>query len=230
MTDIVIPLGSGSIYKNFEIRIALRSIEKNISNVGQIFIIGKCPDFLQNVIHIHADDIHKIPDRNMWDKLMLVVNDDRIGEEFLYMHDDHYILKPFTLPQFPYFYSSTITEYNKQRIPDGYGKRSRNTEAYLVANNLPLLYYDIHYPMMMTKTAIKESDPDWKNPDGYVIKSLIGNRINHPNKEKVTDYKINGRPPEHAKVCSSYPHMRASCKRFLLETFPEMSRFEKTDI
>ena len=50
--DIVIPLGTGSRWQNNELRFALRSIEKYLTGYDKIFIIGECPSYLQNIIHI----------------------------------------------------------------------------------------------------------------------------------------------------------------------------------
>ena len=51
-----VPAAHGS---NNELRISLRSVEKNLTGVGKIFVIGENPGFLsEKVIHIyHPDEI-----------------------------------------------------------------------------------------------------------------------------------------------------------------------------
>lgn len=76
MTDILIPLGTGSRHQDFELRMCLRSIEKHLTGYGNIFIVGDKPDWIQNVIHIPAKDNPNNWNRarNIYDKIMTGIN------------------------------------------------------------------------------------------------------------------------------------------------------------
>ena len=49
MIDVVIPLGTGSRWQDNELRYCLRSIEKNLSGVNEVVIVGEKPKWLTNV-------------------------------------------------------------------------------------------------------------------------------------------------------------------------------------
>jgi hypothetical protein len=209
--DIVYPLGKGSLYNNFELRMSLRSLEKHLANMGEVWIIGEKPEWLQNVHHIHKHDINTVPDRNMMEKLKVACETPEISEEFLMVHDDHYLLADFDANTFPYFYSEDLKEYVAKRFDQGYGQRAKNSLQHLTEKGLPTL------PWATTR-------------QGFIIKSVYSNSTGViPTLEK--DYKINSHPlHSNVKVMSSFPHMRAAVTRFLMETFPTKSRYESSGI
>jgi len=107
MIDLVYTIkANDSTWEDNELRYSLRSIEKYLSGVGQVFIIGDCPDFLTNVIHIPATDEEnrEWKDRNIYRKLLIACNDVRISENFLFVNDDHYLTQPFEAGKFPFYY------------------------------------------------------------------------------------------------------------------------------
>jgi hypothetical protein len=231
--DIVYPLGKGSLYNNFELRMSLRSLEKHLANMGEVWIIGEKPEWLQNVHHIHKHDINTVPDRNMMEKLKVACETPEISEEFLMVHDDHYLLADFDANTFPYFYSEDLKEYVAKRFDQGYGQRAKNSLQHLTEKGLPTLHYDIHYPIRYNKQKFLEVIPTlpWATTrQGFIIKSVYSNSTGViPTLEK--DYKINSHPlHSNVKVMSSFPHMRAAVTRFLMETFPTKSRYESSGI
>ena len=76
LTDILIPLGTGSRHQDFELRMCLRSIEKHLKGVGNIFIVGEKPNWVHNVIHIPFKDNPNNWNRarNIYDKIMAGIN------------------------------------------------------------------------------------------------------------------------------------------------------------
>ena len=76
MTDILIPLGTGSRHDNLELRYCLRSIEKHLKGVGNIFIVGEKPEWIKNVIHIPFKDNPNNWNRarNIYDKILAGIN------------------------------------------------------------------------------------------------------------------------------------------------------------
>lgn len=229
MTAVYV-LGTGSHYHNFELRMSLRSIEKNLSGIDQVYIIGECPEWA-NVNHIYYPDKLGVPsDYNIMKKITRACEEPGISDNFLFINDDHYIMKPFVAAEFPYFYEVSLEKYLARRAHDTYALRAKNTCKYLQSKNLPTKHFDIHYPIIYNKSLFLEhvtGAVDWERKC-YVIKSMYANTLKIEGTEAV-DYKI-GRslPPQDVKVFSSTPRFRHNVQRYLLENFKKPSRFEKT--
>jgi hypothetical protein len=171
MVDIIIPLNNRSTQKNLELRYCLRSIEKYLSGVGDIFIVGYCPDWVQNVIHIPFDEDsrNRFRDRNIMSKMMIVCNDERVSDDFLMVHDDHFLLADYEAGEFPYYHCGHMVPGQGQ-----YGETKRNTEHLLcVLSGIPILNYDAHCPILFNKGKfLKVSQADWSKWYGYCLKTL----------------------------------------------------------
>jgi hypothetical protein len=227
---IVYPLGNGSILKNFELRMSLRSIEKNLSGFTDVAIVGDFPAWGHNLYHIQAMDPYKIGDQNIMYKLSLACKDEKVSDPFLYFNDDHYLLTQFDAPTFPNLYHSTLEKYFKLRGPDVYGKRAESTLKHLQEKNLPTKFFDIHTPILIHKQAFIQNvvNAPWDRTS-FLAKSLYANSLSLEGIEEL-DCKLAQPPQVKAKVFSSFPHMKASVTRFLVEQFPKMSNFEKYSI
>lgn len=224
---LVYPLKpAGSKHDNMELRYSLRAIEKNLSGFDRVFISTEVlPDWLTNVVHLPVkDEKNVVPDWNIMNK---VSKADGLSDDFLFMNDDHFILKPFDATSFPYFHGGSLETYVKKRGLDGYGRRANNTLKHLKKNNLPLKYFDIHYPIIYNREKFKRYvvDLPW-DEDGYIIKSLYANAEKIDGVE-VKDNKVNHLPDTRSIVYSSHVHIKISIQRFLWDTFPKPSRFEK---
>lgn len=229
MIDIVYTLGNGSTWNDNEIRYSLRSVQKHLSGFGRVYIVGKLPDFLTNVIHIPVDDERKgIADTNIMRKLKIACENPNISETFLFMNDDHYLLKPFEADKFPYYYSGTISQYIRTRGADSYGRRSMATKNSLEDRSLPTKYFDIHYPILYNKKAfLKDVVGQYQQayPDGMILKSLYANAQRIEGVE-IEDCK-KPFPLVHKLPCfSTFPRVNAGTYRFLNDQFPDKSRFE----
>lgn len=229
MTDLVYVLGKGSLWNNNELRYSLRSVEKHLSGVGRVFIVGECPPFLTNVTHIKASDDKKaIPDTNIMHKIWMACSNPEISETFLFLNDDHYLLQDFEADKFPYYYHKTIVEYVKKRGHDGYGKRCENTQKSLENRNKSTKYFDLHYPILYSKTAfIKHvvNAYDHSKKDGMILKSLYANGLQIEGTE-IQDCKIPHLLLKDLPCYSTYPTVSAGAQKFLKEMFPNKSRFE----
>lgn len=171
-TSIVIPLatgGFGSRHNDVELRYCLRSVEKHLKKYGDVFIIGHKPAWLQNVIHIPATDDDKTywKERNIFRKVLLACQDERVSENFLFMNDDHFLLRDFTACDFPYYAEGWISNHLRH---DQYGNTIRNTIA-VVGNKA--CYYDIHCPIIYNKGAFQRlAELNWDTRYGYAIKTV----------------------------------------------------------
>lgn len=226
MIPVMYPLGTGSKLNNWELRMSLRSVEKHLSNYGEVIIVGEKPDWIQNVNHISYPDESKIPDYNIMKKTERAFQE---VEKLLFFNDDHYLLEDFDAESFPSFYSDTLDNYVKRRGLDGYGKRARNTLEHLKNKHLPTKFFDIHTPIIYERDPFFEnvvSSPWEKSKEGFVIKSLYANALKIEGIEE-KDCKSIAAPRIPVKVYSSNSHVRASVQRFLLETFPKKSKYER---
>lgn len=228
--DIIYPLGTGSLAKNFELRMSLRSVEKYLSGFNNVYIIGEYPEWLQGAIHIPFTEGSTVPDFNIMQKISKACELPEVSDDFLFMNDDHYILSPFDIKTFPYYCMGTLEAEYRTR-PDGYGRRARSSMDYLKEKGLPTKHFDIHYPIIYNKSLFLKyvtNGPDWEKGK-FIIKSLYANSLKIEG-EETKDFKRNELPGPGAKVFSTQPHIRANVQRFLLEQFREESRFEKIGI
>lgn len=228
MIDVFYPLKhGGSKHNNLELRYSLRAIEKNLSGFDRVFISTEVlPDWLTNVYHLQVKDNPKaVPDWNMMNK---VYHAEGISETFLFMNDDHFIMKPYQVDTFPNYYYSTLDIYCRKRGKDGYGYRARNTMDWLNKQGLKLLHFDIHYPILYNLKAFRDvmDQVPWATEKkGFIVKSLYGNAMKlhgtytHDNKT--------GKIEPALPVFSTYPHIKQSLINYLQQCFPKPSRFEK---
>lgn len=224
MIDIVYPLGIGSRWNNNELRYSLRSVEKNLTAVRKVFLIGQNPEWIKNVVHIPYPDDKNVPDENIRYKILAACDDKRISNDFLFMNDDHYILKQFQADKFPFYYADLFKTYFKRG--DQYGIRCRNSYRYLIDNNYSTKFYDIHYPIIYNKSKFRQIFSNLKPKySGYVLKSLYGNMTN-PISTKIVDCKFDGIPKETMPCFSTLPTVSPKVAEFLKTTFPNKSKYE----
>jgi hypothetical protein len=187
MTDIVIPLNNRSTQKNQELRYCLRSIEKHLSGVGNVFVVGDCPQWLTGVIHIpfSEDPRNRYRDRNIMNKMSVACIDHRVSKNFLMVHDDHFLLADYDALAFPYYHMGPMNEGHGQ-----YGETKKNTKGLLsfidTFNN-----YDCHCPIVFNKQMFMRSVAvaDWSKCYGYCLKTLYC-VMNGISGEHIADKKI----------------------------------------
>lgn len=222
---VLYPLGTGSRYGNFELRMSLRSIEKNLSGFTNVVLIGEKPPWIHNITHVGFKDTSRIADQNICRKILRACECEEVTEDFLFFNDDHFLLHPFTI-DFPYFYNDTLEKYVKKKSGSEYAKRARNTLDYLINRELPIKHFDIHTPIIYNKSHCKAifSALPWTS-SGYILKSVYANslRIEGVN---VQDHKNNHIPNKSVQVWSTMPGIRKDVIRWIQGIFPKPSRFE----
>lgn len=237
MTSIVIPLGTGSKWGDKELRYTLRSVEKHLSGYGEVFIIGECPAWLQNVIHIPATDGDKTyeKERNIFNKIMIACADERVTDDFLFMNDDHFLLQDYSAYKFPYYAHGFLSDYLSRQ--DQYQNTLKNTLEHFGDH----LYFDIHCPIVYNKSAFRVINELWTWPDkwGYCIKTLYCLFIAGANglkAECVPDLKISDAFPSSKikELIASRPWFSMNNRAreggmlaVLQELYPNKSKFEK---
>lgn len=184
MTDIVYLLGGGSLWKNNEMRYSLRSVEKHLKNVGNVFSIGHCPDLTKGITHISFPDlpnpnINKAV--NIKNKIMAAVNDERISDDFLVFSDDYFLNKDFDADAYPYFQRGTLEEGMKPLGSiDLYRRVYGNTIEVLKKHGLSTKHFNVHAPIIYNKEKAKQAFEiaDWNTQLGFMSKSLYCNFLN----------------------------------------------------
>jgi hypothetical protein len=87
--DVVYVLGRGSIWMDNEIRYSIRSFKKHFRDLRNIIIVGECPYWLRDVIHIPVQDNNAfVKDSRMLLKLAEACKDPRVSDQFIFCTDD----------------------------------------------------------------------------------------------------------------------------------------------
>lgn len=178
MSDVLYILGRGSKHEDMELRLSLRSLEANCKDADRLFIVGNCPRWVEEVVHIPMEDTY-VAEVNAFLKILRACETD-ISNDFLLMNDDFFMLQPFSAKDYPYF----CRGYLEDRISDDpYGKSIENTCDFLQEHGKPRpLDFDVHCPMRINKGAfllLKDTAEKVKNDDtGLLCRSLYGNIFN----------------------------------------------------
>jgi hypothetical protein len=170
MVDIVIPLNNRSYQKNIELKYCLRSIEKHLTGVGNVFIVGHMPEWVTRCIHLpfEEDPRNRFRDRNIMLKMLEACKDDRVSDDFLMVHDDHFMLADYEAGKFPYYHMGPMNEGQGQ-----YGETKQNTKS-LLSFTESFNNYDAHCPILFNKQLFMRSVAlaDWSKWYGYCLKTL----------------------------------------------------------
>ncbi len=183
LVDMVYVIGTGSRWNNNELRFSLRSLSKNLKNVGNIFIVGDIPDFIKNCIHVPCTDIFDPAinaDGNMTHKLLTVCKRADLSENFLFMNDDFIINSPIAANKIPWLHKGDMAAQPPSYwVTQFYRHRLKRTFDELKARGMKTMQYDYHAPMLMNKhsfISVMEKF-DYASGIGYTFRSIYGNSL-----------------------------------------------------
>jgi hypothetical protein len=221
--DIVIPYIADP-HDGLELRYALRSIDKYLSGFGSLFIVGNAPKWLHNYKSIQGKDYTGRPQFSIKEKIIAACKDERVGDDFIMWHDDHYLLgECFGLS---YWYDISLS-----------GLASISTKGYkrVVEDTLSKfpdgLNYDVHCPIVFNKTQFVQT---MYHTEEQLVKSTYCNsinaagfympdcKLNFPYAYSAIRAKINDRLFFSTGVYS----LNEDMIRVLNELYPEASRWE----
>lgn len=244
--DLVYILGTGSKWKDNEIRFSLRSVEKNLLGVRKIFVIGEKPSFFTDkVIHIQYPDFLSSDnaDGNMTLKILRACEEKGLSDDFLFMNDDFIVNKRMIASEIPWMHKGNFNTrpafFWTQKL---YRFRLKKTFDILREKGYTTLQYDYHAPMLMNKKHFPEvmSEFDFQSDIGYTFRSLYGNVMQLPaepvNGRKITVYKSYSlkelRPKLENALFVGYNDkgLNPSFKWWLTENFPEKSKYESGSV
>lgn len=150
--DVVIPLSNESQFDNLELRLALRSIEQNVQNLGKIHLVTLFePNWIQNVNIIPvADTYTDNKDANLFVKILKACQDDKVSEQFFFWSDDQIVLHPIDYATLPIsFNCRSEQDFNGN---NRWSRRMINTFKYLRSKEIYLKHnYDSHVPQIFDK-------------------------------------------------------------------------------
>ena len=227
--DIVIPLGTESRWHDNELRFALRSIEKNLTGYRNVVIVGWCPPWVQNVIHIKKEDRAGKKQFSIFQKTLAAFDHPETSDSVVFWNDDHFLMVPMDVKDFRYWYEETIDEWSQKAIGNYKG-------AILNTANLKGLnrfFTDIHIPIVYQRAKFRKLlELDWSKE--YVIKTAYTmNEVG--NFEQLVDLKVNKAMPyeqwvgktKDRKWLSIGPYgVCAGLVQLLTEHFPKRSQYE----
>lgn len=150
-----------------ELKYSLRSIEQYGKNVGRVFVVGYCPEWLSSeVIKIPCEDywqednISQIKkNQNIARKILYTIEHSDIGEEFLVSMDDHFYVRKVDFDNYPYYISTNVCGGNlpKYKISKNqYQQFLCDCRKYLENKGLPTLYFTLHRNMHISRKAVEE--------------------------------------------------------------------------
>lgn len=230
--DIVIPLGTESRWNDNELRFALRSIEMNLTGYRNVIIVGWCPPWVQNVIHIKKDDRAGKKQFSIFQKTLAAFDHPETTDSIVFWNDDHFLMGLMDVKQFRFWYEGTIDDWANKAI--GNYKNAINNTANLRGHNR--YFTDIHTPIIYQKAKFKRLlELDWSKE--YVIKTAYTMQQTGEF-EPLHDLKVNKNIPyeqwkgkiEGRKWLSIGPYgVCAGLVQLLTEHFPKRSKYENPD-
>ncbi len=178
--DVVYAIGTGSRWDNNELRFSIRSVYKNLKGFGRIIIVGEKPPFIDGVTHIQYPDRYPKTnaDGNIIEKVLQACRDPGVSEKFLFMNDDHIILKPVKISEIPSYHKGCLSSYDPTYFDvNPWRQRLLQTKLALEKLSTPTLHFDCHTPILLEKKKFIATLAkfDYKTGIGLTMKSLYGN-------------------------------------------------------
>ena len=236
--DLVIPLGVGSKSDNDELRILLRSAERNAIGLGRVIIPTQAPPkWLRNAIVVSCGDpLQHNKDGNLINKVLTALVREKVTGDFILAADDNVFCQPVNVSEIPMLYNTKgIGDFD----PKGNRWRVRmlNTMEYLIGQGWPSdRNYETHTPQVFNaqKVLTGMQGIDYVSEPGFGIYSLFrcvsGEFPNvTQNKCKTTHENVASADAPIDRMFAGYNDSAFlnGLRERLFEMFPDKSRFEE---
>lgn len=227
--NIILPY-SKDPHNGIELKYALRSISKYLTGYDKIIIIGDWfPAWLTNTINVTKyEEARKTP-KNILDKLIVGLH--LCDDAAIQWQDDIYLTRPLHVRDMKYWYEGTL-EDALFRTNGNYRGLIQNTACKITDK---AKYYDVHTPIVYSRSGIDTiaAQYDWKQ--GYIIKSLY---VHHTKRrmphEPYKDCKIMemcGDIPKQVNGSMFFSNSPEAINERMVEywdsLYPEKSQYEK---
>jgi hypothetical protein len=189
MIDLVYKVGTSSQGENYsELRHSIRSAVRHFKDLGQIYIIGFKPGWLDasRIVHIPLSDPYKnCKDANLISKLILACYDKSLSSRFLNMSDDYFFLQDCDVSFFEIArYSEEVLKIIEKKKLEGkvLSKWERRVEAScnaLKVRGYEAKCFDVHMPVLIDKELYPKTllSYDYGVDNGYCGNTLYFNSI-----------------------------------------------------
>ena len=237
MVDIIIPLGTGSKSDNDELRLLLRSIEKNGCGYRRIIVVAtEIPSWLQNVVTLKMDDcLRQNKDGNIIRKVLFALTECYdISPEFVWTCDDCVVLKKTDFSLLP-----PITNARKKSdFPaDGsiWQRRVRRTFEFFEKRSFPLEHnYESHTPQIFPSRKLLRAmrGVNFEAGIGYSINTLFYGLLGVSGGFDQSLFKVSAETTEVPKLNRHFvgyndKAFHAGLREKLFELFPDKSTYER---
>lgn len=217
---------------NEELRFSIRSLQ-NLKQVKNVWVIGGKPKwYTGNHVEVTGSDKYNHAITN----LHVLTKNAKISEKFVLMNDDFYVIKPVN--KLEYYYEGTLSDkivkYNQFNPNSKYTKYLQKTRDLLLKQTrTEPLSYELHIPMVLTKTGLKEAlkyNVLWRsyfgntnNVGGEEMKDV---KIYHPTARDPNRFKYDAN--QHVSFISSEDRSFLYVRdRVLRNLFPQPSKYEE---
>lgn len=116
--DAVYIFRSESIKNNELLRYSIRSLEINMPDLENVYIVGDYPGFLKYARNLPCKDVHEKKWQNAFAKTLIACGESDLSDEFILMNDDFYLNEAFMSEDLPFWAvkggnggSSGLTDY-----------------------------------------------------------------------------------------------------------------------
>ena len=235
--DLVYILGTGSKWFDNELRLSLRSAEKNLS-FNKVYIIGEKPSWIKNVEHIKKRDCMSNKLQNAVEKYIVACKDERISKDFILMNDDFFTIKKVS--DIPYFSRGSLNEMIKKHPTQAgyYYTALIETRKRLEKIGIKVARdFEVHAPIVFNKEKLLATIAIAGQQRNPVLLRTFYSNLNGVEEEKVLDYKVDSLLNLFLRLKTKPRFISTTDKLvfdkdfddWLIDQFPEVSRFEKDE-
>lgn len=231
MTVAVYYVGGPDPDDREELRYSLRSLEKHVPSITEVWVIGDVPDWFAGV---------KVPLQPLAEKfanarqsITRFVNLPNVPDEFVLMMDDIYVTEP--ADDLPLIHLGRVTGYSAYKTGAGtYAQAVRDTADWLISQGYgdPLAYL-AHTPVRLDTAKVREflgTYPDHLLLEPYLLTVVAG--VDLPGR-RGGNAKCKGADSFEHKVSLDIPYLSSNpdswmgeLGSFIRAEFPDPSRWE----
>ena len=241
--DWIVPLSAESKSNNDELRLLLRSIERNARNLGRIILVGdNLPDWVKDVVRLPGPDTLKTnKDGNLINKVVHACKTLKL-KEFVLSADDNLLCRPCDLDKFPLLYNPRGVDDFRPNFETGEWNRwqQRMMRTFWLAEELgmPLQYnYETHAPQLFRNAPLlldRLERVRYVQGLGYGIYTLFRLMLGETGGEPQDQYKVTWETAEQVlqpptKLFAGYcdATFLNGLRGWLSLLYPEKSRYER---